>query len=80
MARGKQLGTRPALGSPRASPRGQLTLSQPLGRPDDLLARVVLGGAATSSSALSCLKFCLEPDRKQEVGSNDKKQEVRQQV
>ena len=73
---GKQLGRRPAWGAPGAAPKGQLTLSQPLSRPDDLLARVLLGGAATSSSALSCLKFCLGPDRKQEVDSTDKKRQV----
>lgn len=37
------------------------TLSQPLSRPEVLLVRVALGAAVTTS-AVSCLKLCLEPD------------------
>lgn len=37
------------------------TLSQPLSRPEVLLVRVALGAALTTS-AVSCLKLCLEPD------------------
>lgn len=57
----------------RLSHSWSLTLSQPLSRPEVLLARVALWGAAATTSDVSCLKLCLDPskDKKTEEDGND---------
>lgn len=52
---------REGLGSGSGEEHRDRDLSQPLSRPEVLLARAALGGAAATASVVSCLKLGLEP-------------------
>lgn len=52
---------REGLGSGSGEEHRDRDLSQPPSRPDALLARVALGGAAATTSVVSRLKLCLDP-------------------